>query len=218
MTPAQSYSPKHQEILDAAMHLIAERGVSGASLRALARRVNISQPSLYHYFDSKQQLVDQVLDSYTHEVALGTMAMIQQQLPVPSDPAGLLRLALQRVIEVWSGPRQPIFVRFLFQVTMACPELGPRVRELFLDRAFRMAQAAIGPLIASGQVRADDAEARRRVAIGALVMHFMQERVLNMNTPDAPTPAHLADFIVDIVVNGAVSRAASGRAQGERSQ
>ena len=46
------------------MRLIAERGYRGASLRELARRVGMQQPSLYHYFESKEDLVEQIVVTF----------------------------------------------------------------------------------------------------------------------------------------------------------
>ena len=49
------------EVLRTALLLIAERGYAGASLRELARRLGVQQPSLYHYFETKEQLVEQII-------------------------------------------------------------------------------------------------------------------------------------------------------------
>ncbi len=46
---------RREEILEAALELIAEHGVAGASLRMLAKELGMSQPSLYHYFPSKRR-------------------------------------------------------------------------------------------------------------------------------------------------------------------
>jgi AcrR family transcriptional regulator len=47
-----------QRILDAAWELADEQGLAGISLRDLAARVDLRQPSLYSYFDSKFGLYD----------------------------------------------------------------------------------------------------------------------------------------------------------------
>ena len=57
-------SDRHREVLREAMRLFAERGYVGTSLRELARRVGMQQPSLYHYFRSKEELVEQILATY----------------------------------------------------------------------------------------------------------------------------------------------------------
>ncbi|HEY4459709.1 MAG TPA: TetR/AcrR family transcriptional regulator [Pseudonocardiaceae bacterium] len=49
-----------REILDAAVEVMAERGVAGLSLSEVARRIGIRQPSLYKHFTSLHAVYDQV--------------------------------------------------------------------------------------------------------------------------------------------------------------
>ncbi|MET9628509.1 TetR/AcrR family transcriptional regulator [Lentzea sp. NPDC006480] len=49
-----------REILDAAVEVMAERGVAGLSLSEVARRVGIKQPSLYKHFASLHAVYDEV--------------------------------------------------------------------------------------------------------------------------------------------------------------
>ena len=89
--------PKHLEVLRVAMRLIAERGYRGASLRELARRVGMQQPSLYHYFRSKEDLVEQILVTFgfggalmalvVSWIGLGAVALTQFGMkPYPRRP------------------------------------------------------------------------------------------------------------------------------------
>jgi len=55
---AQRREVKIASIVDAAWGLARERGIQLISLRDLARRVGMQQPSLYAYFDSKNALYD----------------------------------------------------------------------------------------------------------------------------------------------------------------
>lgn len=52
-----------QQILAAAVELIAERGASGASLRELAGRVGLHNSTLFHYFPSKESLAASARDA-----------------------------------------------------------------------------------------------------------------------------------------------------------
>jgi AcrR family transcriptional regulator len=48
-------------ILDAAARLFVERGFAGTSVREIAAAIGISNPSLYHHFSSKGDLLEQLL-------------------------------------------------------------------------------------------------------------------------------------------------------------
>ncbi len=50
-----------QRIISAAGRLFAERGYAGTSVRDIARELGISNPSIYHHFASKAEVLDEVL-------------------------------------------------------------------------------------------------------------------------------------------------------------
>lgn len=68
-TPMQQGGPRHssrgrarrEEILDAALEVIAERGYRGASIQAVAEKVGLTQQGLLHYFPTKEDLLIEVL-------------------------------------------------------------------------------------------------------------------------------------------------------------
>lgn len=51
-----------QEILNAALELIVEKGADNLSLREIARRVDYSPAGLYEYFGGKDKIIDAVCD------------------------------------------------------------------------------------------------------------------------------------------------------------
>jgi AcrR family transcriptional regulator len=207
--PTNPFTERHQEVLEAAMALIAERGFAGASLRELARRVSVSQPSLYHYFDNKEALVEQVTEWYSGQVMGQHMAAVQGHPDALLELRGMLRFAMGRIAETWSTPRHVTFVRFLFAVTMERPEMGPRFRQLFLDRGYTMCRMMLEPFVTQGSINPEDLEPALNTCIHALVMDFMQERILHMPTNRQTSITEYIDFMVDMVVRGLESRAAA---------
>jgi AcrR family transcriptional regulator len=51
-----------EQVLDAAVDVMAEQGVAGLTLGEVARRMGIRPPSLYVYFDGKQALYDALFE------------------------------------------------------------------------------------------------------------------------------------------------------------
>jgi AcrR family transcriptional regulator len=51
-----------EEILDAALAVMAEQGVAGLNLTEVARRVGLRQPSLYQYFGSRNAVYDALFE------------------------------------------------------------------------------------------------------------------------------------------------------------
>src|SRR6185436_1333002 len=89
---------RRAEVLEAGLALIAESGVAGASLRELARRLGMSQPSLYHYFESKDELVRQIID-YCADRMLAPSA----PRAMPESKAELPRHVVGHVMSTWTG-------------------------------------------------------------------------------------------------------------------
>jgi len=55
-------NPRRQEILEATLRLIGERGVSGVTHRAVAQEASVALASTTYYFDSKDALVVEALE------------------------------------------------------------------------------------------------------------------------------------------------------------
>ena len=57
-----------QQLLDVAVHVMAEQGAAGLSLGEVARRMGVRPPSLYGYFPSKNAVCDAVFSRGWREV------------------------------------------------------------------------------------------------------------------------------------------------------
>lgn len=57
-----------EDILNATYILIAEQGIQKASFAQIAKAVGISKPSIYYYFESKDDLIRQLFDYFCKEI------------------------------------------------------------------------------------------------------------------------------------------------------
>ena len=57
-----------EDILAVALPLLARDGVDGLTLRAVAERIGISSPALYHYFSGRDDLIDRLCELVAAEV------------------------------------------------------------------------------------------------------------------------------------------------------
>ncbi|MBU4276993.1 MAG: TetR/AcrR family transcriptional regulator [Proteobacteria bacterium] len=73
---------RQRQLYDAAARLFASQGYHATSLRELAEALGLNKSSLYHYFDSKQELLYQLLDDYISEA----LAEIQSLCSDGQDP------------------------------------------------------------------------------------------------------------------------------------
>lgn len=62
---------RRQQILTAAVHLFYEVGYEAASLRDLASRVGINKATIYHYFESKEEILAHIVGEVGDELLGG---------------------------------------------------------------------------------------------------------------------------------------------------
>lgn len=117
-----------ERILDAAEELFAERGYEGTTLRDVATRVGIRNPSLYNHFDGKESLYAAVLDRGIRPVVELLSEFVDQQ----EDRSELVA----RVMEVLS--ERPNLPRLVMHETLSG---GQRLTPMLRSR--------IGPVFAS---------------------------------------------------------------------
>jgi AcrR family transcriptional regulator len=72
MSPETSAAPdtrsRRDQLLAIAATLFAERGFKNTTVRDIADAAGILSGSLYHHFDSKESMVDELLDSFQQEL------------------------------------------------------------------------------------------------------------------------------------------------------
>ncbi len=67
MRVSKAPEERKQEILRTAMRLFTQQGYENTSMRDIAREMNVVQGLCYRYFDSKQKLFEEAMDTYAEE-------------------------------------------------------------------------------------------------------------------------------------------------------
>lgn len=67
-TIAKDHDQKRDQILKSAAKVFADKGFDRASMSMLARECGISKANIYHYYDSKDALLFDILDTYLSEL------------------------------------------------------------------------------------------------------------------------------------------------------
>jgi AcrR family transcriptional regulator len=91
---ARRHEETRQEILDAAWALARAKGLTGWSLRELAEAVDMRAPSLYGYFDGKDQIYDAMFRQ-----GYSDMQDIVDAVPRNGEPVELIRAAAHVFVE-----------------------------------------------------------------------------------------------------------------------
>ena len=85
---------QRERILDTALDLMAERGASATSMRALATACGLNVAALYHYFPSKHDLLRSVIEERRYGARIEALPIPDMRLPAPERLAAL-------VVDMW---------------------------------------------------------------------------------------------------------------------
>jgi len=178
-------------VLEAALELMAEHGYAGASLRKLAAKVGMRQPSLYHYFRSKEQLVEQIIETFSADMfVLGPRTLPERLEDVPAVIADM-------IFELYEHTPHPLFVRVVFAISRSHPRYGKLLREIFVDRAEMLIRAMAAPFVLRGEIGEDEVVDLTRMTVNALGFRLMEEKVLFDERPLGPEVRRFAAFVVE---------------------
>ncbi|OBA64908.1 TetR family transcriptional regulator [Mycobacterium sp. 1100029.7] len=152
------YSPARTRVLDAALDLFAQHGVSGTSLQMIADAVGITKAAVYHQFRTKEQIVLAVT-----ERELGRLLPALEEAESRGDGPQARDALLESVVEMAVRDRRlvrtlqfdPVVVRLLAE---------HKPLQHFMDRLYRVLLSDAG---LDGRIQA----AMFSGAISTAVMH-----------------------------------------------
>jgi AcrR family transcriptional regulator len=190
---AEDAPDRRQEILAAALELLAEEGYAGASLRKLAARLGIAQPSLYHYFRTKEDLVEQVLDTYVKQ-----MFSVVRPEDLPTRLEQIPRFAAETTLRVYESPTHALFVRVAISVSRTHPRFGALMRRFFVDQARFGIQQIMRPYVEAGEIAAGDGQDLVHMVINAIGLRLIEDKVMFAEHEPGPDFERYVAFVVRV--------------------
>ena len=122
-TQAADYDKRREAIMRTAADLYAARGFLGTSVGQIAETGAISKSLLYHYYQSKEDILFDVMDSHIEALIEVTKAVLEEPLPAAEKIRLLSARLMEAYVEAQShqkvllnelvnlpGPRQKIIV------------------------------------------------------------------------------------------------------------
>lgn len=127
---------RREQIAEAALSLVANRGVGGLSLAAVARRVGLVPSGIYRHFKSKDEVLDAVLDLLERKL----MANVDLARQETSDPLERLKGVLYRHIRIIREGRALPRIIFSDDVHSGHPDRKARVEQIIRGYLGRIAE------------------------------------------------------------------------------
>ncbi len=100
------YETRRTDILEAAQRLVYSKGYEGMSIQDILAELHISKGAFYHYFDSKQALLEALIERMAQQVIQLLVPIVEdERLPAPEK--------LQRLFDVasrWKTDRKDVLL------------------------------------------------------------------------------------------------------------
>jgi AcrR family transcriptional regulator len=194
-------------ILAAAVRVFARKGYHAARVGDISAEAGVAHGLLYHYFDSKEQVLESIFrETWTELLA----ALEQVEVDVRPADEQLRQLA---AILLRSWRRDPDLVRVLVREVARSPQLSGRVNEI--EKAFAVIERIIERGQKAGELRRDvDARLAAWIVYGALE-EILTGWVLG-TLPDGDDAVADAERTIVQVFSGGLTTALPARAPRKR--
>jgi AcrR family transcriptional regulator len=190
------------EIIDAAARVFAERGYHGASTQDIADVLGIRQASLYYYFGSKEEALEQVC-------MLGVEGFVERAAAIVGAPGGAadhLRALIAAHLAPLGDRRD--YVRVFLRERAHLPDVARRRVGRLSRRLERLIEGVFAAGIAAGELRAD---LDTRLATLAL-LGMCNAVPAWLPVEDGRSVDEVADAFATVLLEGTRVRAAARRA------
>jgi len=185
-------SARREEILAIAAGLFAEQGFATTTVREIADAAGILSGSLYHHFDSKESMVDDLLRGFLDDIVARYRAVASGD-----DPVGVLRALVRTGFEAVDAHRSAVAVMLNeYNLLVQYPRFA------FLRNAAEETERIWVEVLERGMVRGvfrADVEAR-------MVYRFMRDAIwvsVRWYRPDRRyRPEEIADFYLATLLEG----------------
>ncbi len=190
-TQSKNYPEVRESILKAAAKLFAARGYANSSILDLADACGSSRGALYHYFQSKEQILSEILVGHLDAVLEG----LQAAAAAESKPRPRLRGLARRLMAMNASHQaeQTTLLNEVNQLDDGARALAARkqreIVDLFVD--------ALSQLDAHGRMSIGRRKAYAMMFLGALNYTYVWYHPAGRVTPE-----DYADMTVDAFVDG----------------
>lgn len=191
------YDEQRRRILDAATALFAEGGYETTGMRELAAAIGMSAPAIYHYFESKEALMDSLIDDSLRGPQGGV-----RRLP----EGGSLREILMSAGAGFMNAMSTRAARQRLEVVFLAAHHRGEWAERYLSRLSDPTESGLGEAIAKAlPEKARDRVNPRWVAkqlIGSLLSFVLHEEVLRRQGAVSDSREDYLRQVVDVIAAG----------------
>ncbi|GHO66329.1 TetR family transcriptional regulator [Ktedonobacter sp. SOSP1-52] len=189
---------RREQLLDAAIRVFARKGFSRATNKDIAHEADVTPGLIYHYFESKEALLQAVLEERSPLSLLRSLPAQVMELP----PAQFLPSLVLRVLKIVEGEQFVQIIRVILPELMHNPSILP-VAPSVLQRAVNTLAAYLDQQMQQGKLRrVEDSRLAAQTLMGSVIGFVLRRQIFLDSQALAYSQEQVANTIADIFLQG----------------
>ncbi|HYA86034.1 MAG TPA: TetR/AcrR family transcriptional regulator [Nitrospirota bacterium] len=185
-----------QQLLEATLKLISEKGYLGATTREISRLAGVTELTLFRHFGTKERLFEELLNSYTFLPRLKEILPAVDQLPY-EDALSLIAMNFLMTLT-----ERKLMIKILLTEIHLYPEKIRNVYSAMVNESRATLGNYFTTLQKKGVMRSVPPESAVRAFMGMLFNYFRTEIMIKENGVSKKRMEQNVREFVDIFIHG----------------
>lgn len=192
---------RREQILDAALHVFARKGFSRATNKDIAHEAGITPGLIYHYFESKEALLQAIIEARSPLALIRSLPPEVFSLP----PEQFLRFMLPRVLVIVEGEHFISLIRMLLPEMLHNPNISPFGFNV-LQQVTAMLERYFAQQMERGELRQTDTLLATQALIGSMMGFVLRRQIMRDPSVLCYTHAQIVDAVIEFSLKGLLPR------------
>ena len=192
---------RREQIIDAAMRVFSQKGFTGATNKDIAREASITPGLIYYYFESKEKLLEAVIERRS-PLRLVTSPP-PQILTMPAEM--FLRFMIRQILGIVESENFVQLIRVMLPEVIRNPQVTPMVATLF-QRVLGFLTSYFESRMETGELRRADASLTAQVFLGSIMGFVLRRHIIRDSLALEYSHEQIADAVAETVLAGILPR------------
>ncbi|HJT57627.1 MAG TPA: TetR/AcrR family transcriptional regulator [Ktedonobacteraceae bacterium] len=188
---------RREQIIDAAMHVFAEKGFVRATNKDIARKAGITPGLIYHYFDSKEALLKAIVAGRSPLRIINSLPPQAFALP----PEVFLRFIVMQVLGILEDENFIQLIRVFLPEVVYNPDTGSTVGSA-IQQALNFLETYFQAKMETGELRKTDPTLIPQLFFGSVMAFVLRRNIARDPQVIQYTHQQIADVVVDTMLKG----------------
>jgi AcrR family transcriptional regulator len=189
-----------QQLLEATLKLISEKGYLGATTREIAQEAGVTELTLFRHFGSKERLFEELLNSYTF------LPRLKELLPELQDLSYEESLELIAMRFLLTLKERKAMIKIMYSEVTIYPDKIRALYNRFVDEMRATLAGFFESMLRRGTMNNCSPEMAARVFLWILFSYFRSEEIMRPGGMKKETMEKNVHEIIDIFMHGTLNR------------